>query len=126
MAKNWKEEIPRIEYEARQDFPYSNHMDTFLCGGWNPPRPTRSKLIPQWVYYVRVCGFTFEFYSVADIRTCREHFARKVEPSSARPHDGLEHYWQSWWERLPLWIKAESKRTKVVKALDQAIEEFDD
>jgi hypothetical protein len=87
---------------------------------------------------VEVCGFTFSFGSLEHIREYLEHFSRKVHPSSA---DGAERRVNSWplggifsvgdhWERqsrfdeLPLYLFEESKRLKVIKALQRALVEF--
>src|SRR5690349_21196001 len=34
------------------------------------------------VYFVRVCGFTFEFHGIEQIEVCLKFFSQKVRPSS--------------------------------------------
>lgn len=81
----------------------------------------------QWVYYVEVCRFTFAFFSLAMIREYLAFYSAKVLPSS-RLQGPLWHqrgYNQLPFERLPLRLRKEPKRLRVVKALEQAIAEFE-
>lgn len=41
-----------------------------------------------------------------------------------RPRIYLEHYWQRWFERLPPGVIADSKRARIMKALDRAVHQF--
>jgi len=121
MAKWWTE---RLNPEKHKD-----HMATTMAGGASTPLPHPPGFAAYPVYFVRVCGFTFEFHRVADIRMCLEHFSRKVHPSSRlhtsqlNPH---ERYWHPWHERLPLRLFEESRRLRVVKALERALAEFEE
>jgi hypothetical protein len=87
---------------------------------------------PEWICYVEVCRFTFAFFSLDMIREYLGFYSRKVLPSSrlygaspfsqgaaASVGDG-----QTRFERLPLWLRQESKRVRVVKALEQALQVF--
>ncbi len=86
------------------------------------------KLVPVYTYFVRVCGFTFQFGSVAQIDAALDYFKKKLHPSSRMPNYEwlkFERYWvQRWYERLPGYLRQESKRQKVVKALEEAAEMF--
>jgi hypothetical protein len=87
------------------------------------------KLIPEWVYYVYVCGFTFKFWSVAQIQAALDYYSQKIHPSSRIKNPGSYHWChhyevQRWYERLPLYLRKEGKRQRVVKALEQALEQF--
>lgn len=42
-----------------------------------PPRAA-ANFVPKWVYFVRVCSFTFEFHSVAHINECFQYYSRKT------------------------------------------------
>jgi hypothetical protein len=88
--------------------------------------PPRDSLIDHWVYSVRVCGFTFQFVSLAQLRECLDHFSRKTHPSGrfAQPPPGV-HWNHPWYERLPMWLFEEPKRQRVVKALGQALTVFE-
>jgi hypothetical protein len=85
-----------------------------------------------WAYFVEVCGFTFEFMSLDHIRAALEYYSRKIHPSSRLPeytNTNLCHErgeWQPWWGRVPLYLQEEPKRVKVVKALEKALETFDE
>lgn len=86
-------------------------------------------LIPEWVYCVYVCGFTFKFWSIAQIQAALDFYSKKIHPSS-RLDDSAGHLSchhreaQRWYERLPLYLRKEGKRQRVVKALEQALEQF--
>jgi hypothetical protein len=82
-------------------------------------------LEPHRVIFVQVAGFTFEFHNTEQVQACLEYFNRKLHPSSRIPLI-VEHsfsHWeaQRWFERLPLYLREESKRVKVVEALTEAI-----
>lgn len=115
MARYWTEPLDPGKHLDR--------MQTCHVGGIGPKEPADT-LIDRWVYFVEVCGFTFEFHSLAQIEECLQFFSQKTHPSSRRPAVTLEHYWQAWWERLPQWLFEEPKRQKVVKALQQAVMRF--
>ncbi len=89
---------------------------------------------PKWIYYVEVCRFQFAFFSLGMIREYLDFYSRKVLPSSrfdraspfsqgaaASVGDG-----QTRFERLPLRLRQESKRVRVVRALERALVEFAD
>ena len=93
---------------------------------------TRSRYHSPWVYFVRVCSFTFEFHSLEQIEICLAYYSSKTHPSSLVhglkvPSEkwGCDHWeTQRWFERLPEWLMEESKRRRVVKALTTALSEF--
>ncbi len=80
----------------------------------------------QWVYYVEVCRFTFAFFSLAMIREYLAFYSAKVLPSSRMPgplwHQRGDN--QRPFERLPLRLRKEPRRLRVVKALERALAEF--
>lgn len=99
----------------------------------NVDRPSDS-LVPQWVYFVSVCGFTFEFHALSQMADCLEYYSKKIQPSS-REHMGWG--WGGdqvearanmllirWCDRLPQYFLEEPKRQRVVKALEQALTAF--
>jgi len=67
----------------------------------------------------------FEFHSIPQIEACIAFYAQKIHPGS-REDIGAADHWECgrWYERLPLYLREESKRTKVIKALEKALEEF--
>ncbi len=72
---------------------------------------------------VAVASFTFRFISTAQIRDCLAYYDRRIHPSSMRPIGAVDHWEaQRWFERLPMYLLEEPKRTKVVKALKRALE----
>jgi len=86
-------------------------------------------LEPHRVIFVRVAGFTFEFHNSEQIQACLEYFNRKLQPSSRIPMNA-EHsfsHWeaQRWFERLPLYLREEPKRVKVVEALREALRQIE-
>jgi hypothetical protein len=83
------------------------------------------------VYFVRVCGFTFEFHSIEQIAVCLRFFSQKVRPSSMirfsqadRQIQWLHWAAQRWFERLPMQLLEERRRVRIVPALRQALAKF--
>ena len=112
MAKIWKEELDWSRH--------SNKMDTPV------KRPPKIGGLQRWVFFVRVCSFTFEFHSIQQIKACLEYYSRKIHSSSRMDIGGADAWeMQHWFERLPMYLLEEPKRQRVVKALSQAIEEFE-
>jgi hypothetical protein len=98
-----------------------------------------TSLKPLWSYYVSVCSFRFHFTTPDQIPKYIEFYQTKVLPSSRLPGFGdypMRHHrfgdprfgdhWecQRWYERLPLYLREESKRQRVVKALTEAYADF--
>jgi hypothetical protein len=112
MAKVWKEQLDRSRH--------SNKMDALVM------YPPKVGGLDRWVYFVRVCSFTFEFHSVDQIRACLDYYSQKIHPSSRLDVGSADSSeMQRWYERLPMHLLEEPKRQKVVKALSLALEEFD-
>ena len=83
------------------------------------------------VYFVRVCGFTFEFHSIEQMEVCLKFFSQKVRPSSMirfsqsdRQIQWLHYMAQRWFERLPMQLLEERRRVRIVPALRQALAKF--
>lgn len=121
MTRIWKEEL------ATSSGSDTNPMwDSHLPAETSPDR----RLIPLWMYRVRVCGFTFTFRSVEQIEACLAYFSQKVRPSSRIPpgtdRKGSFDCWemQSWYDRLPMRLLKDPKRLQVVLALSQAATRF--
>lgn len=105
------------------------------------PIPAEGRPGGTWTYFVRVCGFTFEFVSLAEIREALDWFETKLHPSSKlnKPTNWDEkssvcwktalsahhHESQRWHERLPAGLTSEPRREKVVAALRRALQEFE-
>lgn len=53
-----------------------------------------------------------------------EYFSKKVHQSTREYNNGLEHYWQRWYERLPNGLTGGTKRERILKALVRAREAF--
>jgi hypothetical protein len=82
-------------------------------------------LDPAPCYFVRVCGFTFEFWSADYIAVALNYFRSKVHPSSRVGGNWGEHdVTQRWYERLPLQLQQNGKRERVVAALEEALAKF--
>jgi hypothetical protein len=80
---------------------------------------------------VSVCSFTFRFDSKEQLKRVLRFYEQKILPSSREPisvvrqRGGDQSEAQRWFERLPLYLREEPKRVKVVKALRDALKEFD-
>ena len=80
---------------------------------------------PEDVLFVRVCSFTFAFFSTEEIQEHLDYYSAKIQPSSALPNlpeSGWEY--QTQFDRLPLYLREEPKRNQVIKALSAAIVQF--
>ena len=85
----------------------------------------------EFIYYVRVCGFTFGFFSLEMLDTYLRYYEADVLPSGRR-HDtpySTGHAMsigdgQSEFQRLPAELRKRGKRQKVIKALRRASAEF--
>ena len=108
MAKVWKE-----EFNAKR---HSNRMD-----GATRRLRSEANFVPNWVFFVRVCSFTFEFHNLGQIAECLTYCSQKLHPSS-RLDIGSADNWeaQRWFERLPMYLIEEPKRIKTVRALAAA------
>lgn len=114
MSRHWREQLDPNRH--------SDHMNTRIGG--LPVDPPRDRLVEKWVYFVEVTSFTFQFQSVDQLQQCLEYFKQKIHPTSRLHGVDLEHHWQRWFERLPQWLFEESKRVKVVTALQYAAKDF--
>jgi hypothetical protein len=117
MAKIWLEKIGGS--------PGSPSQPLELGGGqyWRARSLSR-----EAVLFVRVCGFTFQFTGLDQLRQCHAYYDRKLHPTSrlAGPFIGYgdKDHGESerWFERLPLFLREEPKRLKVVAALRRALD----
>ena len=76
-----------------------------------------------WIYYVRVCSFTFAFFSLFMLEEYLAYYAQKTLPSSRRAGVWIGEP-QTRFDRLPLRLREEPKRRRVVKALTDALTQF--
>ena len=89
------------------------------------------KLIPHEVVFVSVCSFTFRFDSREQLERTLQYYEKKILPSTRQPEGvwglrGGDHSEaERWFEKLPLFLREEPKRVKVVKALHDALKLFD-
>jgi hypothetical protein len=87
-------------------------------------------LVPAETYFVEVCGFTFRFDSVGQIRRYHDYFSqtKRERHRIPRKSDGMfngDHgERQTPFTRLPAKLLSRSNRPKVVKALALALAAF--
>ena len=110
MARVW---IELFNPKSHADFISTSHV-----GGILPEQ--RDNLLPRQVLCVEVCSFTFQFLSEPQLQEAISYFSKKTHPSTREYNDGLEHYWQKWFERLPPGLVSNGKRQKVLAALQKA------
>lgn len=90
----------------------------------------KNAIVPDWVYYVEVCGFTFRFHSLKQVEEYLAYYQQKIHPSSADGADRSGYFAGDHWERqsrfdeLPLYLREEPKRLQVVKALERALKQW--
>jgi hypothetical protein len=121
MATYWTEQFnPEI---------HRNHMWGSEC---DVPEHCDLRLDPRLVYFIRVCSFTFEFHSIGQIKQCLGYYNKKIHATSILSSEilktgtcGGDHgETQRWYERLPQKLLKESKRKKVVIALEHSLNLF--
>jgi len=124
MAQIWSETFDPKRHSDRM-------RDTSQIPGV-PEQYFRAPTLQRYpVYFVRVCGFTFEFHSIEQLEVCLEFFSQKTRPSSMirfSESDRCIHWlhWvcQRWFERLPMQLLEERRRVRIVPALQQALAKF--
>ena len=68
--------------------------------------------------------FFFQFANLNQVQECKAYFSEKTHASTREEGHDLEHYWHPWFSKLPPGIKKSSKKQKVIKVLDQILEEW--
>ena len=112
MSKHWKEIANKEKH--------LDYMSTYDVGGMN----IDGIKMGAYIYFVRECSFTFQFASLGQLDEMIEYVSKKTNPSTKVLHNGLEHYWQSWKERLPRGLLKGSKRVRILNALTRAKIDF--
>jgi hypothetical protein len=93
---------------------------------------TAPTIIPHNVVFVSVCSFTFRFDTKEQLQRVLRYYEQKIVPSSRQPESvwgmrGGDHSEaERWFEKLPLFLREEPKRLKVVRALRDASKMFED
>ena len=91
---------------------------------------SKSKSFPHNVYFVRECGFTFEFHNIEQIEACKDYYNKKIRPSTIIREKELFKYGgdqsetQRWFEKMPKKLNNNHNRSKILKALSRAIADF--
>ncbi len=123
MARIWKERFECTKHGGLPDA--SPDVVAQPARDWSSPT-----LISHYVVFVHVCSFTFRFDSKEQLQRVLQYYEQKIVPSSRLPQAALTgcDHWEAerWFEKLPLFLREEPKRVKVVKALRDALERFDD
>ena len=89
-------------------------------------RQMKKSPINTWIYHVYVCRFTFSFFSLEDIPNYIRYYSTKILPSRILDTPHINHDMrQTPFKRLPLYLRDESKRLRVVKALQSALADFE-
>lgn len=114
MSKHWKE---KADADKHVDY-----MSTYHVGGININ--FEGNKTGEWVYFVRVGSFTFQFVNLEQLDDMIEYVSQKVHPSTKAPNNGLEHYWHSWQERLPKGLLKGPRRDRILTALLKAKTDF--
>jgi hypothetical protein len=116
MAKIWSEPFDGLKHQNQMQEVESSTSDFYRA----------PSLLQRPVYFVQVCSFTFQFHSVKQIQACLDFYAKKIQPSSRRDIGSADHWeCERWFERLPLFLREEPKRQRVIKALRDALEIFE-
>ncbi len=125
MAQIWTETFDPRRHRNKM------HDVTHLPGVPRERRWRAPTLQRYTVYFVRVCGFTFEFHSLEQLKVCLKFFSQKVRPSSMirfseadRRITWLHWVCQRWFERLPMQLLEERRRVRIVPTLQKALKQF--
>ena len=125
MARIWRERFDSARHGGLPDalpdavVPIRRH--------WSAPT-----IIPHDVIFVSVCSFTFRFDTKEQLQRVLHYYEQRTVPSSREPESvwglrgGDHREAERWFERLPLFLREEPKRLKVVKALRDALKMFED
>ena len=119
MSKHWAEE-----------YDWTKHRNRMWGDGLCVSRSKAPTIVPDLVYFVRVCSFTFEFHSIPQIEACLAFYRQKIHPTSRIPWEQMIEWGgdneevQRWFDRLPMQLQDNHRRPKVVKALENALENF--
>lgn len=119
MSKHWIEKFDEMK-----------HRNKMWGDGINPPENRHKSLDPYDVFFVRECGFTFEFHSLEQLKVFKDYFSKKIHPSTRIPEKELWKYggdheeMQRWFERLPKGLRKDTNRQRIVKALEKALTDF--
>lgn len=116
MSNVWREEA---DPEKHSDF-----MSTYRPGGITVEK-SKDNLIKKWVYFAKISDFTFQFASLDQVKECKDFFENKVHPSTADSYNKLERFWHSWYCKLPKGMLKDSKRQKVLKALEMILDTWE-
>jgi len=115
----------------KEQYNWSKHRSRMWGEGAQPDQSRDEKLDPHCVYFVRTCGFEFEFHSLGQLQACLDYSSRKIQPTSRIPEKDLPNYGgdhsevQRWFERLPMKLMGNHRRPEVVAALRSALDDFD-
>ncbi len=124
MARIWKEDwdssITRHPVDWSEEGIMDWELDALAPIEAHKRAPT---LMRHQSVFVHVCSFTFRFESRPQLERVIAFYEQKIHPSSIIPcaeriPDCGEA--QRWYERLPLYLREEPKRRKVIKALHTA------
>lgn len=78
------------------------------------------------VLFVRVCSFTFAFFSAEEVQEYLDCYSMKIHPGSAMPNLPTSDWeYQTKFDELPLYLREEPKCKQVIKALSEAVRKFD-
>ena len=121
----------RIWSEPYDSSRHRNPMGSELGEPEGIARHWRARTLqPHRVILVRSAGFTFEFHSARQLRACLTFYAQRHLPSRRSAHAAAmvrsgEVTWrwevERWHERLPLYLREESRRIRVCAALTEAV-----
>lgn len=120
-----RKEVPKMVYVGHNEFKTEIERDVLTVLADYRHEQLHIQPINKWIYYVYVCRFTFIFFSLTDIPEYIKHYSTKVLPTRCLrlPHSNHDMR-QRRFNRLPLYLRTNSKRPRVVKALQSALEDF--
>lgn len=117
MAQIWKE---RLDADKHSDY-----MTGYQSEGGFPVEKPRDNLLESWVYFMKIPDCELQFIGRDQVVVAKEYFEQKIHPARREWNNGLEHYWQRWFERLPPGVHRDSNRKRILRVLDRLLDAID-
>lgn len=120
-----RKEVPEMARVGHNEFKTEIKRDVLAVLDSSRYRQLYIQPINKWIYHVYVCRFTFVFFSLTDIPEYIKYYSTKILPTRRLNLPHINHdMTQTRFNRLPLYLRANSKRPRVVKALQSALADF--
>ncbi|MBC7797098.1 MAG: hypothetical protein H7Z37_09525 [Pyrinomonadaceae bacterium] len=114
-------QIHLVEYNPEIHFDY---MSSFNESGIAIENPHLIKG-KRFVFVLTIGGKSLIFKDVAQMKEAKDFFERKLRPSTIGNPPPYENFWQIWFGRLPKKVLKASNKEKILKAINSALEKYE-